>query len=299
MYRDLVELRQLQYLVAVANEGGFTNAAARLMVAQPAISQQIRKLEAELGIELLYRGGRVRPTPAGEAVLERAKVILAEVAALREEADLTSHLFTGHVALGSMQSLGGFDLPRLIGYFRRTYPGVEVLLTESTTPRMLAALRRDELDLTFVSLAGGSADDRLEVQILAHEEMVVVGREDLFERDTPIGNSALDGRPFVAFAPGMNLRALVDEILAVAGVRPQIVLESNEPATVRALVAQGVGLAVLPRVLAESPGEPLKIGSFLPPANRQIGLAWRRHRRLPPAARRLRALALSGDFLTA
>jgi DNA-binding transcriptional LysR family regulator len=298
MYRTEMEFRQLRYLAAVAHEGSFTVAAQKLLVAQPAISQQIRKLEAELGVELLHRGGAVRPTPAGVQVLKRAEFILAQATALREEVQHTADLLTGRVTLGSMQWLGPFDLPRLIGHFRRTYPGVEIALAESTTPQMIMALCRDELDLTFTSLTGDFAHEGVEICVLAEEEMVVVGSEDLMQAGTTeVCYESLDGQPFVAFAPGMNLRRLVDQMITGAGVQPHVVLESNEPLTVRALAAHGAGLAIVPRLLAESGGEPVAIRSLRPVSSRQLGLAWRKHRRLPPGASRLRDLALSGEFL--
>jgi DNA-binding transcriptional LysR family regulator len=292
-----MELRQLRYLAAVAREGSFTTAAEKLSVVQPAVSQQIRKLEAELGVELLHRAGRLRPTSAGARVLVRAERILAEAAALREEASQEIGLLGGHIAIGSMQWLGPFDLPHLIGYFRRAYPDVELTLNENTTPRMLAALRHDELDLTFTSLVGQPDDGGVEMAVLAEEEMVIVGARELL----PAGRGSiqlqqLTRQPFVAFTPGMNLRLLVDNLLERADARPHIVLESNEPSTVRALTAHGAGLAIVPRILAESGGEPLEVRSLQPKATRQIGLAWREARRLPPAAAKFRELALSGGF---
>jgi len=291
-----MELRQLRYLAAVAREGSFSAAAQRLAVAQPAISQQVRKLEQELGLELLHRVGGVRPTPAGERVLVHAERVLADLEALQAEAADAVGLLSGRVALGSMQWMGAYDLPRRLARFAEAHPRVELALVERTSGEMLAALRRDELDLTFVSLGDPPTPEDVELELVGEEELVVAGNERLLGSGGPVELASLDGRPMVAFAPGMSLRAVVDEALAQADARPWVVLESNEPATVRALAAHGAGVAILPRALAEAAGPPLVIRSAAPePLGRQLGLAWRRARRLSPAAAALRDELLDAE----
>src|SRR5215469_12417561 len=129
-----MELRQLEYLVTVADEASFTRAAARLHVAQPGVSAQIRRLEREVGQELLDRTGRaVRPTEAGAAVLEHARAALAAIAQARLAVDELTGLVRGRVAMGVLTGCGGLDLAGLLATFHRRHPGVEISLTEDNS----------------------------------------------------------------------------------------------------------------------------------------------------------------------
>jgi DNA-binding transcriptional LysR family regulator len=292
-----MELRQLRYLSATAREASITRAAAALHVVQPAVSQQIRKLEAELGVELLHRVGGLRPTRVGERVIARADRILAEVDALREEVDAELGLLTGHIAIGAMQWLGPIDLPRLVGGFISDHPRVEITLHESTTAVMLDAVRSEQLDLAFFSghrLPGRSTSYGIEMRVLAEEEMVVVARPDLLEGiPDPLRVDELGRRPFVGFAEGMDVRALVSELLDGAGIAPTVVLTSNALATVCSCASHGVGLAVVPRGVADALGDGVAVRSLGPkPVHRQIAFGWRAGHRLPPAAAEFRERAL-------
>lgn len=290
-----LELRQLRYLAAVAREGSFTRAAERLNVVQPAVSQQIRKLEAELGVEVLHRGPGLRPTSVGQRIILRAERMVAEADALRDEANAELGLLTGSIRLGAMHWLGPIDLAQILARFVALYPGVEVILHEATTTAMLAAVRSDSLDLTFASMGGADSLDGIEFATLAEEEMVVVGKTDqLAGVPDPMPITDLHEQPFVGFARGMSVRRLVEDALERAQVRPRIVLESNELATLRDLAQNGAGLAILPRGVAEAPGPPVAIRSLAPERLwRRVGLAWLSGRRLPPAATTLRELALT------
>src|SRR4030088_3513159 len=148
-----MELRQLRYCLAVADHLHFTRAAEALHVAQPALSQQIRRLEAELGLELFARTSRsVALTEAGEQVVVRARRILAEADAIGEDVDALRGVLRGRVVVGSMQSLGPLDLSGLLADFHAQHPGVDVVLREDTTQRMVAMLAADELDLAVATI---------------------------------------------------------------------------------------------------------------------------------------------------
>jgi DNA-binding transcriptional LysR family regulator len=296
-YHDAMELRQLRYLSAAARAASITRAASALHVVQPAVSQQIRRLEAELGVDLLHRTGGLRPTRIGEQVIIRAERILAEVDALLDEVNAERGLLTGRMAIGSMQWLGSIDLPALVGSFLADYPDVEITLSESTAAVMLDAVRQEKLDLVFFSahlLPLRSQTNGVDVCVLAEEEMVVVGRGDFLDgMPDPLPLSALHERRFVGFAEGMDVRTLVQGLLDEAGVTPDLVLESNELATVCACADQGIGYSILPRRVAESM-RGLATRSVAPsPAHRQLALGWRSNHRLPPAAAAFRERALS------
>src|ERR1700754_4329860 len=148
-----MELRQLRYLVALADEGHFTRAAARANVAQPALSQQIRKLEDELGLALFDRTTRrVVPTEAGELLSARARRILAEVDDAAAELRQLAGIVAGRVTIGVTQTPGPFDLPRLLAAFHAQHPQVELAVREDLSATLAEQLRADALDLAFLSL---------------------------------------------------------------------------------------------------------------------------------------------------
>src|SRR5215218_2329626 len=150
-----MELRQLEYLVAVAEEGSFTRGAARVHVAQPGVSAQVRRLEAELGVELLDRSGRaVSMTEAGAAVLPYARAALAAVADVRVVVDELAGLVRGRVRIGTVTSFGA-EVPDLLAAFHREHPEVEITLAEATSEDLVAGLRAGEFDVVLANLAAG------------------------------------------------------------------------------------------------------------------------------------------------
>ena len=153
-----MELRQLVYTEAVERHRHFTRAADELHVAQSALSQQIRKLEAELGTQLFERTSRrVIPTEAGEVVAARARRVLAEVDGVRSELDELRGLVRGRLAIGALLPAGALDVTVLLARFSRAFPGIEVGLREGTAAEMLALVEADALDLTFCLLVGRPA----------------------------------------------------------------------------------------------------------------------------------------------
>jgi DNA-binding transcriptional LysR family regulator len=291
-YPDGIELRQLRYLLAIAEQGSFSGAARQLHVVQPAVSQQIRKLELELGEELVRRNVPATLTPLGARVATRASAALAEIDAIAAETTGERGVVSGRLRVGSMQWLGPVRLPELLGEFSRRFPTVTMSLEETTTPRMLEDILHGRLDVAFVSLGGAAVPASVEIAELATEELVLAGApgtelEDLDRAELDL----LSGEPFVAFARGMSLRATVDRALSDSGVRPREVLASNEPLTVRELAAQGVGYALLPVSVAAASGPPLRTARAAPvPVTRKLGLAWHRRRQLSRAAREFVAM---------
>src|SRR3954451_14990220 len=148
-----MELRQLEYFVTVAEEANFTRAAARLHVAQPGVSAQIRRLERELGEELLDRSGRtVRLTEVGAAVLPYARAALSAVDGARRAVDELSGLVRGDVAVGMIPACGWVDVPDLLARFHAEHPGVRISLVESTSAELVDGLQNGRLDLAFLAL---------------------------------------------------------------------------------------------------------------------------------------------------
>jgi DNA-binding transcriptional LysR family regulator len=280
-----MELRHLRYFEAVARHRHFTRAAEELHVAQSALSHQVRRLEDELGIELLDRTTRsVEPTQAGTLVASRARVILAEAAALREEIDELRGLVRGRVTVGALMFGGELDIPALLSAFTSAYPRVEVGLREGTAQRMIDGMLEGTIDLAFILEEQPSdAFDRL---ALSSEELAVVMSPSHPLADTgPLAIDALAGQRLIGFEHGSSVRALVDEACTRAGVQPDVALEGNDLALVRSLVAEGIGLAILPRTFAELPGPPVAVRALSPALRMVVALWWRRGRHLSPAAR--------------
>src|SRR5690606_5818912 len=199
-----MELRQLRYLVALADERNFTRAARREHVAQPALSQQIRRLEAEVGLPLVDRTTRrASLTEAGEILVERARRALAEIQAGEAELAELAGIRAGRVAIGAMQTLGPFDLPLLLALYHGRYPEVELAVHEEPSEDLAERLRSDELDVAFLSVTRRIKGDGLEFKRLATEEVVAVlpHGHPLAHRDT-LRLEELAEERFIAFREG-------------------------------------------------------------------------------------------------
>src|SRR6266567_508545 len=170
-----MELRQLRYLVALAEERHFTRAAAREHIAQPALSQQIRRLEQEVGLALVERTTRrVAMTEAGEVLVARARRVLAEIEAANTELESLSGVQTGHVQVGAMHTMGPIDLSIPLGIFNDRHPGVEITVRDQSSEELAEMLRVDELDLAFLSVTERIESHGLGLHQLVSEELVAV-----------------------------------------------------------------------------------------------------------------------------
>lgn len=290
-----MELRQLAYLVAVAEAGSFTRAAERLHVAQPGVSAQIRKLEAELGEALLDRsGGRVRPTAVGAAVLPYARAALDAVAGARGAVEELAGLVRGRVAIGVVTAGSGVDLAELLAAFHRRHPGVEVTLTEGRSAQLAEALRAGELDVGLIAVAG-EAPPGLAVHVIDDQPLVAaVMPSHPLARRRSVPLAALADHPLIATARGTGMRTLLERACAAAGVRLRVALEAGDPNLLARLAARGLGVAILPRALAEAHGPALRaVPLDGPPLRGAIALAWRATAPLSPAARAFVAHARS------
>ena len=283
-----MDLRQLRSLVALAEERHFTRAAEREHLAQPALSQQIRRLEDEVGVALVHRTTRqVRLSEAGELLVARARRILAEVQAAEAELAGLTGLRSGRVTIGAMQTLGSFDLPLLLATFHERHPGVELAVREAPSDELASLLRADALDLAFLSLTDRIEGHGLTLRHLATEELVAVlpPNHALASSRRRLELGALRDEPFISFREGGALRDLLVTAAGQAGFAPRIAFESNEIPRVRSLVARGLGVAILPRSGVEGAGQEIAVRALAEPVpTRDVTLAWRADRRHAPAA---------------
>ncbi|MGW2302688.1 LysR family transcriptional regulator [Streptomyces sp. NPDC001809] len=291
-----MELRQLRYFVSVVEEGGFTRAAARLHLAQPGLSAQIRQLEREVGQPLLDRSGRtVTPTEVGRAVLPYARAALAAVDAVRETVDAYTGLLRGRVTLGTVSGAAGhaFDIAAFLADFHQDHPAVEVALTEDTTERMQAALLAGELDIALLGTAsdvpppGTAFRMVLDVPLVA----VVAPGDPLLDRadGTGLPLAALRDRPLICLPRGTGVRAALERGCAQAGFRPRVTFEAAAPHVLARLAARGLGVAVLPAGEdGAPPGDGLRALRIVEPGIRgRLALAWQAAGPASPAARAL------------
>ncbi|MFG2192498.1 LysR family transcriptional regulator [Streptomyces sp. NPDC048639] len=291
-----MELRQLQYFVAVVEEAGFTRAAARLHLAQPGLSARIRQLERELGQPLLDRSGRsVTPTEVGEAVLPYARAAIAAVEGVRETVDAFTGLLRGRVGIGLVSGAAAheFDIATVLAGFHRDHPHVEIALSEDTSERMLTAVQRGELDIALAGLVDEGPPPGIALRIVVDEPLVaaVAPGDPLLEEPgrTSVPLTALRDRPLISLPRGSGLRGVLDHACAQAGFRPRIAFEAASPALLTQLAARGLGVAVVPALPPDAAlASGLRTMLLTEPRPRgRIALAWRASGPTGPAARAL------------
>jgi len=287
-----MELRQIRYAVQVAAVKNFSRAAEKLHIAQPSLSQQIARLESELGVLLFRRTtGTVELTYAGERFLETAQKILDLAEQLKQEMEDISELKRGRLVVGSLPITGSHILPLVLPVFKSRFPQVEIVLTEDTTANLEALTTQGKTDFSLLTLP--LFDPSLAWEKLIEEEVCLslppghrlasappgAGRE--------IGLSELKNEPFVLLKQGQGFRQIVMDLCASAGFRPQVVFESANIETVQSLVAAGMGIALVPQMVTRAPHS-----RFVPVYRRLIGrptrtlvVAYRHDRYLSNAAR--------------
>lgn len=286
-----MELRQLVYFEAVVRCGGFTRAAEDLRIAQPAISAQVRRLESELGVPLLARTTRrVAPTRAGELFLVRARRVLGELDAARDEAAELAAVVRGHVVVAATGVLGGFDLPATLAAFAARHPGVTLALRTGLVDTLVDGLAAGEVDLVLGPLHPGLPAGVVAVP-LARDRLVLVTPPERPGADL----AALAGEPFVCLPPGSGLRDVLDGLAARLGVDLPVRFEAPTPGEVRDLVAAGLGVALLAASAVERPGPAVAVHEVVPAtAHPPFGLLYREP--LSPGARALaRRIAADRD----
>jgi DNA-binding transcriptional LysR family regulator len=284
-----MELHQLEYFVAVAEEASFTRAASRVHVAQPGVSAQVRRLESELGQQLLDRSGRsVRLTEVGSAVLPFARAALDAVANARLAVDDLAGLVRGQVTVGMVSGCALPVLAELLAGFHDRHPGVAIALVEDNSDRLVERLRDGRLDLALIGWAEQTPAD-IDSVVLVDEELVAVVAPGHPLADAGAGAGAITIRhlrdlPLVSLPRGTGVRAALDAACAAAGFTPRIVFEASALPMVVELAGRGLGLAVVPASIPNGPGI-LRITD--PQLRSRLELAWPSAPSANPAARAL------------
>jgi DNA-binding transcriptional LysR family regulator len=280
-----MELRQLEYFVAVAEEANFTRAADRVHVAQPGISAQIRKLERELGQELFDRSGRsVRLTDAGKAVMPYARAALGAVAGARTAIEDLSGLVRGRIAVGVVGAGPTITFANHLTAFHAEHPGVDIVLAEADSATLLDRLRSGELDFVVVGLTNEPTPD-LTIQILSEDPIVAaVSRDHPLAGRTSIPQSAMRDLPLITLPRGNGVRSRIEDVCARAGFAPHVAFETSNIAVLTRLTEAGVGVAIVPEQLVAIMSKDLLALAIHPEIRAQIALAWRTEGAISPAA---------------
>jgi DNA-binding transcriptional LysR family regulator len=290
-----MELRQLEYLVAVVEERSFTRAAARVRVAQPAVSAQIGRLERELGHRLLDRSGReVTPTAVGAAVLPYARATLSATRSVRETVDELSQLATGSVSLGTVNASGALGLADLLAGFHARYPAIEISLVEDVTSRLLERLHEGSLELALVGRAGPRRPPPggFEHQVVLDDRLVAaMAHGHPLARRHRITLRELVEFPLICVPEGTGMRTALIDGCSRAGVQPRVAFEAADPVVLAGLAARGLGVALLPESAAGLEPSLTTIEIERPQLRSRIELVWRATTTAAPAARALIAAA--------
>jgi len=280
-----MEMHQLRYVVAVARTGNFSRAAEQCHVAQPSLSQQIQKLEDELGERLFDRLKReARLTAHGEVFLRRAVKILEEVDAAKREAADAQALLRGTMTIGVLPTIAPYLLPEVMTEFAEAFPGVEIVVQEDTTARLLKLAHSYEVDFALASQP--IQDERLAVRDLFAEELLLAlppGHALTRKRTVAVGDLATER--FIVMKEGHCLGDQVMGFCDRRDVKPTISFRSAQLETIQALVCSGLGVSLIPAMAAQREREDLPKYRSLPPPKpeRKIVAVWPKQRPLSRA----------------
>ncbi|SHN01384.1 LysR family transcriptional regulator [Actinacidiphila paucisporea] len=290
-----MQFQQLAYFVAVADARHFTRAAEAVHVSQPSLSQQIKALEKELGAALFSRArGNITLTDAGAALLPLARRILADADTARHEVLELAQLRRGRVRLGATPSLATGLLPDVLRTFHDRHPGIRLIIEEGGSHDLVRHLARGALDLALVVLPLPSPSPALTTVELFQEDLVVVSSAGDEAPASPLRIADLEGRPMVMFRHGYDLRDLTLAACRAAGFEPYLTVEGGEMDAVLGFVRAGLGIGVVPRMVATRAGHDLRVTPLARPGlRRTVALAHRSDVAPPRAARVLQNVLLT------
>jgi len=286
-----VELRDLGYFVAVAEERSFTRGAQRSGIVQSAASAAVQRLERELGQCLLGRGTRsVELTDAGRLVLDRARTLLGDARAVRDDLDALAGGLRGTVTLGTVLSTGELDLVAILTSFHRQHPGISVRLRLSAGPenQHLQRLLDGEFDLSLVPqpnqpLAG------VAITAVAQMRLVLVcRRDDALAQARDVRYRDIASRDYIDFPSPWGNRALVDGLFQADGATRAVAFEVVDVDTALALIRGGLGIGFLPDHVTDNQADLVAVDLCQPPPRRRLVLAAPADRPLSAATTALR-----------
>src|ERR1051325_6714521 len=246
-----MEIHQLRYFVAVADERSFSRAATREHVAQPSLSQQIQKLEAEMDQRLFDRLPRsVVVTEGGKCLLDHARKILIEIAEARRCLDDLKHEISGRLTVGAIPTIAPYVLPDLIGKFQKRYRRVDFEIIEDTTEQLALRLEDGTLDIALMSNC--HQGPTLEPHLLGKEPLLLLlPNQHRLAKKKQIRWNDLKGERFLLLHEVHCLSAQMCELLASHGLAPELAVRGAQLATIAQMVAIGMGISLVPQMMIE------------------------------------------------
>ena len=246
-----MELRQLEYFVAVAEEQNFTRAAARVHISQSGVSAQIRELERDLGAELIDRSGRSATlTPSGKAALEQARAVLTAVDAVRQAVDDVTGLMRGRLAIGMVTACAVIPLFDALAAFHLTHPRVQLSLIEDNSDQLVERVRTGALDAALVGTAGSTPPGLGSLTIVSEGLVAAVPEGHPLAHRTRATLAQVAQHPIVSLPVGTGVRAVFDQACAAKGISPDVALQASAPDAVAELAGRGLGVAILSETMA-------------------------------------------------
>ena len=246
-----MELRQLEYFVAVAEDANFTRAAQRVHVSQSGVSAQIRQLERDLGAPLIDRSGRVATlTAAGAAALPHARATLAAAAAVRQAVDDVTGLLTGRIVVGMVTACTIAPLFDALGAFHLAHPGIEIALVEGNSDWLVEQVRTGAADMALIGTAGAPPEGLDALTVISEGLVAAVPVGHPLAGNKAATLAEVTRYPIVSLPPGTGVRAVFDQDCATQGRRPDIAFQASAPGAVADLASRGLGVAILTETMA-------------------------------------------------
>ena len=277
--KHLPTMKQLQYLVALADTEHFGRAAQRCHITQSTLSAGIRDLESVLGTPVAERSNRqVLMTRVGARVAERAKVLLRDADEIMEVAKAARDPMTGEIRLGVIPTIAPFLLPRVLPVLREMYPALTIYLREEQTAPLLARLEGGELEAALIALPYDTGDLRIET-VMEDEFLFACDPAHALAGWDEVPVEALEGEPLLLLEEGHCLRGHALEVCGVGDKRARAQFEASSLHTLVQMVAAGIGVTLVPQLAVEAgilQGTRISFSRLGAPAFRRIGLAWRR-----------------------
>jgi DNA-binding transcriptional LysR family regulator len=246
-----MDLRQLEYFVAVAEDANFTRAAQRVHVSQSGVSAQIRQLERDLGTPLIDRSGRVATlTGAGAAALPHARAALAAAAAVRQAVDDVTGLLSGRIVVGMVTACTVTPLFDALAAFHLAHPGVEIALVEGNSDWLIGRVQSGAADLALIGAAGHPPQGLEALTVISEGLVAAVPPGHPLAGRAAVTLAEVTGYPIVSLPAGTGVRAVFDQACAAQGRRPDIALQASAPGAVADLAGRGLGVAILSETMA-------------------------------------------------
>jgi LysR family transcriptional regulator, hydrogen peroxide-inducible genes activator len=299
-----VELRQLRYVLMVAEERSFSKAADKVHIAQPSLSQQVIKLEKELGVQLFERqSGNIQVTYAGQRFIDQASKIIDQLVLLKKEMQDIADMNKGQLIIGSLPITGAHLLPLALPILQKEFPGVELILIEEKTANLENLTARGQTDVSLLSMP--IKDPGLElIPLLEEEILMVVPSSHPFSKKSEITLNECWNEPFIFLKKEQGFREISERLCRLAGFEPKVFFESANLETVQSLVAAGMGITFIPKMVSRRKTTLSSNLVYIPIcdvlAKRNLVLAYKKGRYLSKAARSLisvmKSVAAEGNY---